>query len=45
MGLGERMGGMCSWGMGVGSGRDGENRAHGGSLEGVFSGVWSFVYV
>ena len=32
------MGGMCSWGMGVGSGRDGENRAHGGVLEGVFPG-------
>lgn len=32
------MGEMCSWGMGVGSGRDGENRAHGGVLEGVFSG-------
>ena len=39
------MGGMCSWGMGVGSGRDGENRANGGVLEGVFSGVWSYVYV
>ena len=39
------MGGMCSWGMGVDSGRDGENRAHGGVLEGVFSGVWSYVYV
>ena len=44
-GAGERMDGMCSWGMGVDSGRDGENRAHGGVLEGVFSGVWSFVYV
>ena len=39
------MGGMCSWAMGVDSGRDGENRAHGGSLEWVFSGVWSYVYV
>ena len=39
------MGGMCSWGMGVCSGGDGENPAHGGVLEGVFSGVWSYVYV
>ena len=37
------MGGMCSWAMGVDSGRDGENRAHGGSLEGVFSEVWSYM--
>ena len=39
------MGRMCSWGIGVDGGRDGENRAHGGSLEGVFSEVWSYVYV
>ena len=27
------------------AGEDGENRAHGGVLEGVFSGVWSYAYV
>ena len=37
------MGRMCSWGIGVDGGRDGENRAHGGSLEGVFSEVWSYM--
>lgn len=39
------MGRMCSWGIGVDGGRDGENRVHEGVLEGVFYGVWSYVYV
>ena len=49
LGLTDGAGGVNGWNvflaMGVGSGRDGENRAHGGVLEGVFSGVWSYMYV
>ena len=40
------MGGMCSWGMGVDSGRDGENRAHGGGpRRGIFWGMVIYVCV